>query len=395
MKLISQLPKTDLKNKRVLVRVDLNVPTKNGTILNDYRLQAILPTIQLLQSQGAKIILITHRGRPEGHEPELSTKILIPWLEHHGFSIVFAPTIEQAHEESNKKNSSIVLLENLRFFPGEKKRDNDFAKQLASLGDYYVNDAFGTLHRHDSSVALVPELFSAEKRSIGLLIEKELAMLKKLVEKPQQPYVVLVGGGKIKTKIPTLASLVGKAQTIVLLPAIVFTFLKALGKPIGTSFVDDTMLETCKKLLATAQEKGTEIIFPVDYQVADKKFTGPLSEIDSDEIPAGKMGISVGPKTIALLKKQLLQAQTIFYNGLMGDQTREETLTGSKAIFSLMAQSPGFSVIGGGDSVAIGQKIPEAKEISYFSTGGGTTLAFLSGQELPGLKPFLKNRTET
>ncbi len=384
----SNLKNLTLTNQRVFLRVDLNVPIKNKKIVNDHRLRAIKPTIDLIQEKGGKIILATHIGRPHNHDPNLSTKILIPWFKQQDYKIEYESDFAIAYEKSFKTIDTILLLENMRFFPGEKKADQNFAQQLARLGDYYVNDAFALLHRNDTSITLVPKQFPPSKRTIGLLIEQELIMLNKLLNNPQKPFVLIIGGGKVSDKLPLLYNLLDKVNTILLCPAIVFTFLRALGKSVGKSLVDKSALELCQHLLHKAQKNNVNIMFPIDYQIAHDTFDGPLSIVEADTIPDNGIGISIGPKTATFFAHEIRSAKTIFFNGLMGTSQRKETLEGVNAIFKAMGQSPGLSIIGGGDSVAAAQLLGVEDKISYLSTGGGATLTHLSEQELPGLTPF-------
>lgn len=391
-KLTSLLPSWDLTSQRVFLRADLNVPLKNGTIVNDYRLRALLPTIELIQKKGGKIILATHIGRPQGNDASLSTRHLIPWFEQHAIPVEFEDDLEKALSKSHEQHGSILLLENLRFSYGEKKYNEPFAHALSQLGDYYVNDAFGLLHRTDTSITQVPLLFSPEKRTIGLLIEKELSMLNQLVENPKKPMVLIVGGGKAHDKLPLLNFLIDKAQTILVGPALAFTFLKALGCNVGKSLVDETALEECKKLIMKAQKIGTSLILPSDFIVAHTTFDGQLfpHPISLNDFPHDGVGISIGPETTKLFAQEIVRAGTVFLNGLMGSVQRPETLHGMDGMLQAMAQSQGFTVIAGGDSVAATELLGYADKIDYLSTGGGATLTYLSGQKLPGLDAFIR-----
>jgi len=389
IRITSALHSANLRDKRVFLRADLNVPFKNGLLLDDHRLEALLPTIDLIQQKGGKIILVTHRGRPKKREANLSTQLLVPWFEKRGYSVDFEPHLDSAYKKSFQHTDRILLLDNIRFFLEEKTNSTTFAQTLARLGDYYVNDAFGLLHRTDNSITYVPKLFSRLNRTIGLLVEQELNMLNKLLEKTQHPFVLIVGGGKIGDKLPMLENFVQKADTILLCPAIVFTFLKAQNKPVGKSLVDERHLSTSKKILKKAVTQGCTIIFPLDYQVALEQFDGPLSYTDSAAIAHNAVGISIGPKTESIFAREIAQAKTIFFNGAIGDTGRKETLVGMKNILAAMAASKAFTVIGGGDSIAVARQFDLAQHMSYCSTGGGATLAYLSGRELPGLAAFI------
>ena len=267
MKLISKLHSWSCDNQRVFLRTDLNVPLHQGSIISYRRLQAIRPTLDCLIGQNAKIILATHIGRPKGADPSLSTKHLIPWFEQHGYSVTFSPDVETANETTITPGT-ILLLENLRFFSGEKTSDLVFAKQLAQLADWYVNDAFGTLHRSDTSVYLLAEQFPREKRTIGFLVEKELAILNEFMNNPQHPATIILGGGKVADKLSLIKNLLFKADYIVLCPAIVFTFLQAKEDPVGKSLVDNNSIDLAQSILDKATQTNTQIIFPLDYQIA-------------------------------------------------------------------------------------------------------------------------------
>jgi len=381
----SPLTDWDLNNKRVLVRADLNVPIAHGTIINDYRLQALLPTIDYIQSHGGKVIIMTHIGRPKQPTPTLSTQLLVPWFTERNYEITWAADAQQAMPESFVDAKKILLLENLRFFSAEKSDDASFAKRLAALGDYYINDAFGTLHRHDTSITLVPKFFAPDKRGIGLLVQKELAMLNRLVLAPEQPFVLILGGGKASDKIPLLNHLIDKAQTILLCPAIVFTFLKAQGIAVGKSLIDNQALPLCQALIAKAKKYDTNICFPLDYQVALDTLQGELIIVDANSIPENAIGMSIGPKTVELFTQKINEAKTLFFNAAMGFETRKETLRGTRSLLRAISKAQSFRVVGGGDSVAAAQMIHVDTQIDYLSTGGGATLAYLSGQKLPGL----------
>ena len=380
-----------LAHKRVLLRADLNVPLdKNQTIINDYRLQMLKPTLDFLLDNDALILLATHLGRPKNHDPSLSTKHLIPWFKKEGYTITFSSTLDNAYQASIQQKKGIILLENMRFFPGEKEYSAPFAQELAQLGDYYVNDAFGLLHRTDTSLVDVPLLFNPEKRSIGFLVEKELSFLTPIRTQPPEPFVIFLGGGKVHDKLPFLKEMIHKKRTIVLCPAPVFTFLYAQGKPVGKSLVDYTALETCKEFIRYTKEHKTRLYFPKDYLVAQGSFDGPLYVASEKDFPSDAVGISIGPKTLAHFTTEVIaQAKTIFYNGLMGSVTRPETLAPINALFNVFAASNATTIIGGGDSVAAAQLCGVADRITHLSTGGGATLAYISGQSMPGLAPFL------
>lgn len=378
---INNISRWNLRNARVLIRADLNVPLNDGKIISDFRLQACKPTLDYLLNEHASIVLITHIGRPENQEPELSTKHLLPWFHAYQYDIQFAPTIEAAQ---NSK-APITLLENLRFWPEERSQSKSFAHQLATLGDYYIDDAFGVMHRLDTSITLLPQEFDQEHRSIGFLVEREIAALTQIKDNPTQPFVAIIGGGKAHDKIPLLTKLMDKASIIFVCPAISFTFEKARGIRIGKSFIDESSVSMCKEIMEQCEKRGVKILFPIDYQIALDTLHGPLSYVDADKIPTNAIGISIGPKTFKLMAEVISSAKTIFFNGVFGFLERPETLEGARKLIEMIAQSQAHSIVAGGDTAAIAQAFGLLDNIDYVSTGGGATLAYIAGKKLPGL----------
>jgi phosphoglycerate kinase len=389
MNITSHLRSLPLNEKTVFLRVDLNVPLNNGIILNDHRLQAIKQTLSFLVEHHCTIVLATHIGRPKNHEPQLSTRHLLPWFTQQGYKVLFAPNLEQLPHLIHSHRGAIILLENLRFYPGEQDHDPQFAQLLAHNIDFYVNDAFALLHRTDTSITLLPHLFPPERRAIGFLIEEEINNLNHLIHNPAKPFTLIIGGGKIETKIPLLEKLIPMIDNLLLCPAIVFSFLKALHKPVGQSLVDETALGICNNLLERARTHEVNVFFPVDYQIAQGSFDGPLSYVNAQEFPSDGVGVAIGPETCQIYANVIRESETIFYNGLMGTVARKETLESMNVILKAMATSSGFSVIGGGDSVAAAELLGHADDISYLSTGGGATLSYISGAPLAGLTPFI------
>jgi len=387
--LISQLPNYDLKNQRVFLRADLNV-LSDGKITNDYRLKALLPTIDLILKKGGKIILATHIGRPTEYDAQLTTYHLVSWLSKNGYQIDFADSPDQAIIKSHESPHSLIMLENLRFFAGEQNGDERFAKLLAASADYYVNDAFGLIHRDDTSITLLPELFPPDERTIGLLIEKEIKELNKLINQPKKPFVLILGGAKLKTKIPLIRSLTPLVDQILLCPALVFTFLKADGKEVGKSLIDATLIDEARAIINEAMQNNTKVALPVDYQVAANSIDGPLRIVNADEFSSTDVGVSIGPKTVDQFGTIIGEAQTVFFNGVPGFLDRPETLEGVHGILNALNKSNGYTVIGGGDTVAAAFKLDATQSIDFISTGGGATLAYLAGERLPGLLPFLQ-----
>ena len=330
----SPLCTAHLTGQRVLVRADLNVPLSNGSILSDMRLRAIEPTLNLILEKGGKIILITHIGRPKDQEATLSTKTLLPWFAQHGYSCVFENDLNNAYAKSFHDPKTILLLENLRFYTGEKQNDPVFAQNLARLADIYVDDAFGNLHRSDCSMVEVPQLFSAQKRMFGLLIEKEINHANKLLLNPAHPFVCIVGGNKIKDKLPLITHLLDKIDTLILCPALAFTYAKSENKPVGSSLVDQESLEACRLLKKNAQAHNVSIIAPSDYVVSNNGFAGPYSTKKADQLTPGDFGISIGPETEQQFSLIIKESKTSFYNGLMGDLAYPQSLEGIKTIFT-------------------------------------------------------------
>lgn len=385
--IFSKLSSWSLSHKRVFLRADLNVPCSAGKIGNDFRLQSIVPTLNFLLKNKAQVILATHIGRPKNKEPEFSTQVLIPWFKNNGYAIQFISD-PSLLSRVPMQPGEIILLENLRFFPGEKNNDPFFAKELAHTAHYYINDAFGLIHEHDCSIALLPYEFPENRRSIGFLIEKELSSLDTIKNNPQSPFVAILGGGKIKEKIPLMQSLLSKVDTLFVYPALCFSFLKVLKKQIGNSLVDDTMLDTCKQIMREAENHNISLTFPIDYQIAYDSFDGPLAIVDAKDFPDNGFGISIGPKTVKHCIDAIKQAKTIFFNCAMGFEDRPETVLSTQDIITAIAHSDARTIIAGGDSVAAALQSPYHDKIYHLSSGGGAALAYISGALLPGLVPF-------
>lgn len=377
----------NLANKRTFLRADLNVPLADGKITSDFRLKSILPTLDFILNHQGSVILATHLGRPENHEPELSTKILVSWFQHLGYSIIFIQDIATIPQLPIIPQQ-IILIENLRFFPGEKNEDPFFAKQLARTAYYYINDAFGVIHDHDCSVTLLPFEFPENRRSIGFLMEKELRALDILKNNPPRPFLAILGGKKIKDKLPLIRNLVTKVDTLALCPALCFSFLKALNKPVGKSLVDNNMLKLCKKTILDMEQSGVSYLFPIDYQITYNSINKPFSIVSATDFPENAIGISIGPKTVALLTKEINRAKTIFLNCAMGFADKPETRISTQEIINAMAQSSAKTIIAGGDSVDAALSTKNYQSIDHLSSGGGAALAYLSNTLLPGLIAF-------
>lgn len=385
----SEMSKFHVHDRRVLLRIDGNVPLLHDRIESDFRLQALLPTLTYLQKSGATTVVITHVGRPKEPTPHLSTQLLLPWFQNHGFSVRFAQDSATAYRLSMEKKKDIILLENLRFFPGEKKQDPTFVQELARLGDFFVTDAWATLHRHDASITQLPYAFPRSHRTIGYLVEHELQALSPLCTGPQQPFTVIMGGGKPETKIPIIKELIGKAENIIICPALSCTFMKAEGKEVGASYVAENLIAVTREILTAAYNSKTHLIFPIDYQVLHKTRTGPITTVSADTIPQEHIAASVGPRSIQEIENILAHSKTIFFNCTMGFPEYPATLSSSYALLHALAASDAYTVVAGGNSVDLVFQQHLEKQINYLSTGGGATLAYIAGKALPGLDPYI------
>jgi len=389
MKLTSALHSWNCNNQSVFLRADLNVPLKEGSILNDRRLKAVQPTLDYLLQQNARVVLATHLGRPKDQEESLSTQHLIPWFVKQGYHIRFCPTLDTAQAQiKTSLPGTVLLLENLRFFKEEREESLPFAQQLAQLAEWYVDDAFGALHRRDTSITFLPKQFAPDKRTIGFLVEKELGILNDFLQNPTHPVSIILGGNKVATKLPLIKNLLTIADHIMLCPAIVFTFLKALAKPVGRSVVNEEEIDTARTILHEAPQENCDVYFPVDYQVAQGTISGPLSIVKADQFPFDGVGISIGPETEKLFDQIIATSKTTFFNGAIGFMDRPETLQGMRSILEAMATSSGTSLVTGGDSLAVLDQLG-ITGITHTITGGGSALTYLSGKTLPGLEPFM------
>ncbi len=379
----------DVRGKRVLMRVDFNVPiNENGEITDDKRIKAALPSIQHLIDNEAKVVLMSHFGRPKGKvvDSMKMDPIGIRLGELLGKSITklddcIGATVESAVK--NMVNGDIILLENLRFHKEEEANDVEFAKQLASLGELYVNDAFGTAHRAHASTAGVAEYLPAVA---GFLMEKELKFLGQAVGKPRRPFVAILGGAKVQDKIRVIESLLNKVDTLIIGGGMAYTFLQAQGYEIGKSLLDAERVNFCKEILKQAKDKNVEILLPIDVVVADSFAADAKSKTTAaDSIPSDWQGLDIGPKTIALFNEAITKAATVVWNGPMGVFEWSQFATGTNEIANAMANSDAITIIGGGDSAAAVEQAGLADKITHVSTGGGASLEFLEGRELPGV----------
>ncbi len=379
----------DLRNKRVLVRVDFNVPLKEGIITDDTRIRAALPTLKyILEQEGASLIIMTHLGRPKGEKnPEFSLAPIVGRLsELLGKKVTMAPDCigpEVEKLSADLKGGDVLLLENVRFYAGETKNDPEFASSLAKLGDVYVNDAFGTAHRAHASTEGVAHHLEA---AAGFLIEKEVKFFSPLLDNPAKPFVAIIGGAKVSTKIAVLESLLPKCSTLVIGGGMAYTFLKAQGKTIGNSLLEEDFLGTASSLIEKAAEAGVDIILPLDHVVAGEfSETAAAEAVDSVDIPDGKIGMDVGPKTLEKIRTAIAEAKNVVMNGPMGVFEFDAFAAGTLAVANYVADCAGTTVVGGGDSVAAVNKFNLADKIDHVSTGGGASLEFLEGKNLPGI----------
>lgn len=383
----------DVKGKKVLVRVDFNVPLSkenNEEIADDTRIRAALPTIDYLLENDAKVILMSHLGRPKGEaKPEFALKPVADWLENHykdKFHFFPSPEVvdDKVKEEvANLKEGEVCLIENTRYVAGETKNDPEFAKKLASLADLYVNDAFGTSHRaHASNVGVASILPSA----VGFLIEKEIDVMGKALEAPEHPFVSILGGAKVSDKIGVIENLITKVDTILIGGGMAYTFLKAQGKEIGKSLLEEDKMGLSLELIKKAEANNVEILLPVDVVIADEIKAGAETEIvDIDSIPEDKEALDIGPKTAELFSSKIKEAKTVVWNGPMGVFEIKEFADGTNKVAAALAESDAITIVGGGDSALAIELAGLKDKITHVSTGGGASLEFLEGKDLPGI----------
>ena len=375
----------DVAGKRVLVRVDFNVPVKDGRVTDDTRIRRALPTIRYLLSEGAHPVLISHLGRPKGEpDPAYSmdpvAKRLEELLEEPVKKLDAAVGGEVREALDSWDGDGVVLLENSRFYPGETKNDSEFSEQLASLADLYVDDAFGAAHRaHATTVGVAEKLPAAA----GLLLEEEIDYLDGVLKDPERPFVAILGGAKVSDKLGVIESLLGTADTLLIGGAMCFTFFKAQGYEVGASLVEDDYLQEAERLMG---EAGDKLVLPTDIVAAGKMEEEAESRtVEVDGIPEGWMGLDIGGATVDLFRGHITDAATIFWNGPMGVFEMDAFARGTEGVARAVAESDATSVVGGGDSVAAVRKLGLEDEMSFISTGGGASLEYVEGKELPGV----------
>ena len=382
----------NVSGKRVLCRCDFNVPTKNGKITSDKRIVAAMPTIKYLVDHNAKVILCSHMGKPKGEvKPELSLQVVADRIsELLGKPVVMAKDVvgEDAKTKAAAlKDGDVMLLENTRFEKGETKNDPELSKALASMADLFVNDAFGTAHRAHSSTAGVADYLPAV---CGYLVQKEVSIMGKALADPERPFVAILGGAKVSDKLNVINNLLEKVDTLIIGGGMAFTFLAAKGYDIGSSLVDSEKIDYCKEMMAKAESKGVKLLLPVDAVVADS-FPNPIDAeiavetVAADAIPADKMGLDIGEKSQALFADAVKNAKTVVWNGPMGVFENPTLAKGTIAVAQALADSSAVTIVGGGDSAAACEQLGFADKITHISTGGGASLEFLEGLELPGI----------
>lgn len=383
----------DVDGKRVIMRVDFNVPLKDGVVTDDTRVRAAIPTIKYLKEHNAGIVLMSHLGRPKGDgpEPELSLKPAADKLaELTGYEVKFVDDTygeKAAAAVAEVKPGDILVLENVRFLKAEKKNDPEVAKKLASYGDIFVLDAFGTAHRAQGSVVGPAEFIPAVA---GFLLEKEVDTLTSIFAEPERPFVAIVGGSKVSSKIGVLDHLIDSADTLIIGGGMAYTFFLAKGYSVGTSLKEEDWIERAGEMLKKAEAKGCKILLPVDNVVADHFGEDATGEVvDSDKIPDDRMGMDIGPETVELYCEAVKAAKTVFWNGPMGVFEMDQFAKGTEAVARAIADSDCTSIIGGGDSVAAINKFGLADKMSWISTGGGASMELVEGKALPGVEALL------
>ena len=382
----------EVTGKRVLCRCDFNVPTKGGKITSDKRIVAAMPTIKYLVDNGAKIILCSHMGKPKGEwKPELSLKVVAERIsELLGKEVIMAEDV--AGEDAKAKaaalqNGDVMLLENTRYIKGETKNDPELSKALADLADIFVNDAFGTAHRAHSSTAGVADYLPAV---CGYLVQKEVSIMGKALANPERPFVAILGGAKVSDKLNVINNLLEKVDTLIIGGGMAYTFAAAKGYTVGNSLLDESKIDYCKEMMAKAEAKGVKLLLPIDTVIADgfpNPIDGPVAveTVASDAIPADKEGLDIGEQTRALFADAVKNAKTVVWNGPMGVFENPTLAKGTIAMAQALADSDAITIVGGGDSAAACEQLGFADKITHISTGGGASLEFLEGLELPGI----------
>lgn len=380
----------DVKGRTLVMRCDFNVPMQDGVITDDTRIRAALPTINYLRENGAKIVIMSHMGRPKGNpDPEFTlapaakrlSELLGTYVRFAGSPVVVDDSVRAAAKELSE--GEVLLLENVRYRKEETENDPGFAKDLASLGEIFVQEAFGTAHRAHASTAGIASYLPAVS---GFLIEKEVKYLSEAVNSPKRPFAAVMGGAKVADKIPAIENLLGKVDMLIIGGGMSYTFFKAMGYEIGNSLLDENSIDFAKDLMKRAEEQGVDLVLPVDAVCADKFDNDAERKVCArDAMPEGWMGMDIGPETVKLFTEKLKTAKTIVWNGPMGVFEMPNFAEGTKAVAEAMAESDAVTIIGGGDSAAAVKQFGLSDKMTHISTGGGASLEYLEGKDLPGI----------
>jgi phosphoglycerate kinase len=394
---VRALEDLDVAGKRVFVRADLNVPLEHDRITDATRIEATLPTLRWIRDHGGRAVVASHLGRPKGRTPELSLRPVADALRAAlGGRVELAPDCVGDETErlvESTRPGDVVVLENLRFHPEEEKNDPGFAARLARLADIYVDDAFGAAHRAHASTAGMTRYF--RQKAAGFLLRREVEALSRLLRAPEKPFVAVLGGAKVSDKIGVIENLLERVQTFCIGGAMAYTFLVAQRKPVGRSRVEQDKIGLAGETLARAASRGVRVLVPVDHLAADRPEAGARTAVVSaDDFPADLLGVDIGPATIELFRREILAAKTALWNGPMGIFEIDAFARGTMAIADALAESSATTVVGGGDSVAALRRAGKLDAVTHVSTGGGASLEFLEGRELPGLRALDESTTE-
>lgn len=392
---MSKFSDFDFSGQKALVRVDFNVPLKDGRVTDDTRMRAALPTIKKILDEGGSVILMSHLGRPKGGpEAKYSLKQIVPHLEEllPGVQIEFAADCvgDEAKQKADAlKPGEVLMLENLRFHPEEEKGNPDFAKQLSTLGSVYVNDAFGTAHRAHASTAVIAQFFPKDKRMFGLLMNAEVSNAERVLHHSEKPFTAILGGAKVSDKIEIIENLLNKANNIIIGGGMTYTFLKSMGKPVGKSLCEEDKLPLALDIIRRAKEQNVQLLLAPDSVIADAFDNNAQTKtVSNDEIPDGWMGLDIGPDAVRIFSETILHSKTILWNGPMGVFEMSSFQAGTKAVAEAVADATdkgSYSLVGGGDSVAAVNQFGLSDRVSYVSTGGGALLEYFEGKTLPGI----------